>query len=256
MTFNEYNLINHQIPYSFFITKANQYLYYFGANHSYDPKDIQYEMIRVFWKGFLEKTGNKNCLVLVEGGKREVHDSEEEAIHQGSEADFITLLASKENMDTFSPEPPEKSKFQELVKHFDKKEIVFYHFARMAYQWNKIPESERPDFNTYLGNSLRQEQKDSGWDDFDFSVEHMKKLQKEMFNREFNMLDEMFYYDVINPTTHFSKVNAVSRFEDEGFRDSYILKEIERFWNEGKSLFIVYGASHAVMHQPGIEKLM
>lgn len=255
MSFDEYNKVDHPTPYSFKVETGKQYLYYFGANHSRDPQDKQYEMIRVFWREFLEKTGGKNCLVIVEGGKRKVCDSEEEAIHRGSEASFITYLAAKEGTETFSPEPPEKLKFEELAKHFGKDEIAFYHFARMAHQWNTIPESERPDFYDYLGKSLSQEQKDSGWSDFDFSIENMIQIQKAMFQREFDMHDQKFFYDVINPTTQFSKVNAVSRFEDEGFRDSCILKEIERFWSEGKNLFIVYGVSHAVMHEPAIMKL-
>src|SRR5579864_9560582 len=133
MSFDKYNMMDHSSPYSFSITKDNQFLFYFGANHSHNPEDKQYQMIQTFWMDFLEKTQGKDCLVLVEGGKREVRNSEEEAIHRGSEASFITLLASKENIDTFSPEPPEKLKFEELAKHFGKKEIVFYHFARMAH---------------------------------------------------------------------------------------------------------------------------
>lgn len=256
MSFDEYSKVDHSTPYSFKVDDGHQYLYYFGANHSHDPENKQYKVLRAFWIDFLEKTQGKNCLVLVEGGKREICDSEEEAIYRGSEASFVTYLASKENIETFSPEPSEKLKFEELAKHFGKEEIVFYHFARMAHQWNKIPELKRPDFYRYLGNSLSQEQKDSSWGNFDFSVEHMIRLQKEMFNREFDTHDEKFFYDVINPTTNFSKVNAISRFEDEGFRDSYILKEIEKFWNEGKNLFVIYGASHAIMHEPAIRKLI
>ena len=84
----------------------------------------------------------------------------------------------------------------------------------------------------------------------------MIQIQKEIFGRDFDMNDQKFFYDVINPTTTFSRINELSRFEDSGFRDLYILAQIEKVWNEGKSIFIVYGCSHAVMHERAVKSLL
>lgn len=254
MSFDDYNKVDHQTPYQYSIQKNQQILYYFGANHSRDPQDKQYEMMRKFWKEFLQKTDHKKSVVFVEGGKRPVCDSEDEAITKGAEAHFITYLAAKQNIDTFSPEPPEKFRLEELAKRFSKEEITYYDFARAALQWNRH-HGNKPDFKEYVENFLKRNQKNSGWIDFDFSTNHMIELEKKMFNRDFNENDMQFYYDVSNPTTTFCRINELSRFEDSSLRDGYILEQIEKYWNEGKNLFIVYGASHAVMHEPAVRHL-
>lgn len=254
MSFDDYNNVDHPVPYQYSIEKDGQLLYYFGANHSRDPEDGQYEMLRKFWNEFLERTDKENSVVFVEGGKRPVCGSEGEAISKGGEAHFITYLSAKENIDTFSPEPPERFRFEELAKRFTKDEIVYYEFARMAFQWNRH-HGNKPDFRQYVGNSLRHDQRNSGWDDFDFSIDHMIELEKKMFDRDFDENDKQFYYDVINPTTTFSRINELSRFEDSGFRDAYILRQIEQHWNQEKNIFIVYGCSHAVMHETAIRHL-
>jgi hypothetical protein len=254
MSFDDYNKVDHPMPYTYTHQKDNQFLYYFGANHSHDPANKQYDELRYFWHDFLNRTNKINSIVLVEGGERPICSSEDEAISKGAEAHFITFLAAKESVPTFSPEPPEKFRFNELLKKFSKEEIIYYEFVRMVYQWNRH-HGVKPDFDQYLGNTLKHAKNDSGWDDFDFSIKHMVEIEQKLFGRDFNKNDQEFYYDVINPTTTLSRINELSRFEDSGFRDGYILKQIEQYWNEGKNIFVVYGCSHAVMHEPAIKEL-
>ena len=160
---------------------------------------------------------------------------------------FVAFLAKRDSVPTFSPEPPESFRFSETLKHFSKEEIAYYDFARICFQWNR--KKVKPDFDEYLGRFLKANKQDSGWNDFDFTIEHLTAIHKKLFNRDFDKDDKQFFYDVTNPTTELSRINKVSRFEDSGFRDHYILGEIEKYWKEGNSLFITYGCSHAVMHE-------
>ena len=254
MSFDKYNTLKHKVPYLYSVKHREQYLYYFGSNHSRDSKNIQYEILRDFWQDFLKHANRKESVVFVEGGKREVCNTEIEAIAKGAEAHYITYLADRECIETFSPEPSEKHRFGELEKHFSKKEIAFYEFARMMLQWSRH-HGEKPDFREYVGNSLKNDKTNSGWLDFDFSIEHMLEIQNQLFNRDFDENDASFYYDVTNPTATHSKINELSRFDDSNIRDTYILTKIEEYWKSGKNLFIVYGASHAVRHEPAIKYL-
>jgi hypothetical protein len=256
MTFDDYNKADHPTPYKYSIEKGGQILYYFGANHSHDPKNEQYPELRKFWEDFLNKTGDANSVVFVEGGKRPVNESEEQAIIEGGEANFITYLASQKEIETFSPEPPEKFRFNELLKKFTKEEIIYYEFARTTFQWNRFTEGEQSNFEDYINKYLSRDKHNSGWDDFDFSIENMIRIQKQMFDREFDKNDKDFFYKIINPTTDFSRINELSRFEDSEFRDRYILQQIEKSWLEGRNIFVVYGCSHAVMHEPALKKLV
>ncbi|MCE9517697.1 hypothetical protein K8Q96_01690, partial [Candidatus Nomurabacteria bacterium] len=193
--------------------------------------------------------------VLVEGGKRPRSDSEAEAIAKGAEAHLITYLATHEDIETFSPEPPEEMRFAELLKNFSKEEIAYYEFAKVVHQWNRH-HGTKPNFEDYMKPYLDNDRRHSGWSDFDFSIAHMAEIENKIFNREFNKDDFKFYDTVINPTITFSRINEVSRVEDSGLRDKYILQQIEKFWQEGKNIFIVYGCSHAVMHEQAVRKLV
>ncbi len=247
MSFDDYNKLEHPVPYTYVLNKGTQYIYYFGSQHSFDPDDEQFIAIEKMWNEFAAKTAGQKRYAVLEGGNRPALETREKAILEGGEMHFVAFLAKRDGVPTFSPEPPEAFRFSETLKYFSKEEIAYYDFARICFQWNR--KKVKPDFDEYLGRFLKANKQDSGWNDFDFTIEHLTAIHKKLFNRDFNKDDKQFFYDVINPTTDFSVINKVSRFEDSGFRDYYILGEIEKYWKQGNSLFITYGCSHAVMHE-------
>lgn len=251
MSWDVYNKTEHPAPYTFHIEKNNQHLFYFGSRHLYDPKHQQFDEIRNMWKRFLNKTDGSERIVMVEGGNRPVLETEIEAIQQGGEMHFVAYLAKHDDVLVMSPEPSDRERFQVLLQAgFSKEEIAYHEFARVCYQWNQI--EEKVDFKLYVNKFLQADARESGWDDFDFTIEHMVEIHKVIFNVEFDITDTQFFYDIINPTTEKSVINAISRWDDDEFRDFHILEEIEKAWNEGKSLFVIYGSSHAVRHEPVI----
>ena len=254
MSFDEYDDTKHAVPYTYILSRGKQYIFYFGSRHSFDPTDTQFAKIESFWNDFLEKTQGQSRIAFLEGGNRPALSAREEAIHQGGEMHFVAYLAHEEGIETFSPEPPSSLLFEELSKHFPREAIAYYYFARVCYQWNRMV--MRPDFQGYVNRFLRRDAVDSGWNDFSFTIDHMIEIQKDLFGTDFNKDDKKFFYDVINPTTEFSVVNQVSRFEDAGFRDLYVLEQTEKSWKEGKSIFIIYGCSHAVMHEPVLRDMV
>lgn len=254
MTYDEYNKTRYSAPYIYILSKGNQHLYYFGSSHSFDPDDAQFDTIENFWNEFITKTEGDKRLTLLEGGNRPARETRERAILEGGEMHFVAYLAKKKNIKTFSPEPPERFRFEEMLKHFSKEAIVYYDFARICYQWNRT--KVKPDFNEYLNSFLKRDQNNSGWHDFDFSIDHLVEIHGELFGEPFDKNNKEFFHDVINPTTELTIINKVSRFENSGFRDYYILEQIEKFWNEGNSIFIIYGKSHACMHEPVLKDLV
>jgi hypothetical protein len=254
MSFEEYKKIRHESPYKYILKKGSQYLYYFGSRHSYDPKDKQFNEIEAFFNDFIKETRGKDSVILVEGGKRPIAKTQAEAILKGGEMDFVAFLAGQLGMNNVSPEPPEDFRLHELAKHFSKNEIIYYDFARVVYQWNR--KVKKPPFEEYLNWFLEEDKQNSGWNDFDFSISHMAEIHKNLFGKEFDRNEKDFFYSIVNPTTEFSVINKISRFEDAGFRDLYILGEIEKYWKEGKNVFVIYGFSHVVMHEPVLRDLV
>ena len=254
MSFDDYNKLERSIPYTYVLNKGVQYIYYFGSKHSFDPEDKQFASIEKMWDEFVTKTVGQKRLAVLEGGNRPALETREKAILEGGEMHFVAFLAKQANIATISPEPPEPFRFSEMLKHFSKEEIAYYDFAMVCYQWNN--KEVKPDFDEYVSSFLKANERDSGWNDFDFAVAHLTEIHKKLFNQDFDKDDKKFFYDIINPTTELSVINKISRFEDSGFRDHYILAEIEKYWKEGNSLFVSYGCSHAVMHEQVLKNIV
>lgn len=221
MSYAEYSSEEYPTPYLYHLSKGCQHLYFFGSRHTYDFKDEQISTLEAFWDEFLDATKGLPRVALIEGGERSVAVSKSEAIETGGEIQYVSFLASENSISIESPEPPESHWFQELEKKFPKDAVAYYDFARVCYQWNQ--KKARPAFVGYIKDFLESNRKKSGWKDYDFSLEHMKEVHKDIFQSIFNENDKHFFYDVINPTTSFSIINEVSRADDEGIRDIYIL---------------------------------
>ena len=253
MTYDEYRKIRHKIPYLFNIEKNGQHFFYFGAKHLFNPKNKQFRLLKKYWEKFLDKTKGVNSIVFVEGGKRPQSENKEVAIKEGGEAHFITFLASQENIETISPEPEESYERSELLKKFSKEEIQYYYFARVVYQWHNL--FDKPVFENYISRFLKKDARNSNWKGFDLSIENMKKIHKNLFNKNFDEDDKFFFHSVIDPTSSKTVINLASR-ESGIIRDNYIVKEIKKYWNGGKNIFVVYGVSHAVMQEPELRRIL
>jgi len=254
MSYAEYSSKEYFAPYTYHLSNGDQHLYFFGSRHTYNPDDEQISKLEVFWAEFEVVTKGVQRKLLMEGGKRAILNSKKEAIETGGEIQYAVFLASQSGISTESPEPPASHWFQELAKKFSKDAVAYYDFARTCYQWNQM--DVRPGFESYVASFIGSNVKNSGWNDYDFSLEHMREIHHQLFGTDFKEDDKEFFYDVINPTTSFSIINEVSRADDEGIRDTYILSEIEQYWREGNSLFIIYGLQHAVILEGALRKLV
>ena len=250
LSLDEYQKINHPVPYTYIVSNGAQHLYYFGARHSDNPENHQFKTLEKFWEEFL-KSSKKEKIVLVEGGlpSREalVSKEKEDVIKQGGEASFIAWLAYKKGINVSSPELPENKWFEEMSKFFPKEIIAYYDFARICYQWHR--KQNKSAFDEYVSPFLSMNAKNSRWEDFNFSLEHMMLIHEKLFKIPFDKNNAEFFKSIIDTTKNISPINEISRFEDSGLRDSFIVSQIETHWRDGKDIFIVYGAPHAVIQE-------
>lgn len=245
---------NKKQPYHIELQKGNQYFYYFGANHSRDPQNFQYPELKKYWQEFLEKTHSTNIIVLVEGGIRKVRENENEAIQKDSEAGLITFLATQAGVHSDSPEPSRNEERNELTKQFTKEEVQYYYFARVAHQWDGLP-NPRPSFEEYMGRFLGRDKLGSNWPDFDFSMENMKQIHKTIFDTALDENNKEFFYSIINPTSEKSVINKVAR-ACSTIRNIYTILKIEEFWRQHKNIFVVFGMAHLILQEPALRELL
>lgn len=251
--YDEASKIKGKLP-TFEIEKNRQVLFYFGANHSPDHNNEQYPKLRDYWQKFLDKTKGKNSIVLVEGWKRPVLKTEEEAIKNGGEGTFITLLADKEGIPTECPEPDKKEIANALEDKFSKDKIVFYHFISQLKGWQRFPEP-RPNFDEFVPMIFKRVKRITEWNDYDYSTDHMLKIYEGVFGHKINKEGlTNTKIDFSNPNKE-GPINLVARASSD-VRDFNIASEIERYWNEGKNIFVVFGSGHLIIEEPALKQVL
>lgn len=252
MTQEEYSLTKHEMPYVYKIQNKNQSLYYFGEKHSFNPNDEEWIKTKELWNDFVVQTKNQKRIAFVEGGITKVRKTETEAVSETGGTGLIIFLASKDSVEVYCPEPNRKYERVELEKSFSKEEIQYYYFARLVAQWWRKQEP-RPEFEEYINSYLKRDAESSGWNDFDFSLDNMKKIHKKLFNADFDLNDRKFFQDITTPVVLKTIINEVCR-ACSTLRNEYIVNEILKYWNQGYSIFVEYGQSHAVIQEPWLRE--
>ncbi len=98
---------------------------------------------------------------------------------------------------------------------------------------------------------MQRDQENSGWEDFNFSIDHMIAIHNKKYNHEFDpIVCKECCYKMSNPS-----LNPVSS-ESSLIRDEHIVLEIKKNWDQGKSLFVIYGSGHAIVQEPALRKLL
>lgn len=253
LSWDEYNQKKFDVPYVYSIKKDGQELVYMGTRHCYNSKDEEFEKIRKEWKEFYYRNRDREMIVVVEGGVRPIEESEEKAIIKGGEMTFITYLAHQDKVSTICFEPMRGEVFEEVGKKHSREKVFYQRMAQIALQWNTL--TEKPEFEGYIHHFMERDEKESNWNDFDFSFDNLKKIHRELFDTEFNPTDRDFFYTIINPSQKNTIINEISRDEDV-VRDTAIVKGIIGEWQKGKSIFVVYGSGHSVIQERALKKLL
>lgn len=237
-------------PFTFEVENDKQVMFYFAANHSHDPNNHQYPVLRDYWQKFLETSEGKKKIVLVEGGKRLVEENEETAIRRGAEAGLVTFLASKSNIPDMSPDPS-LEKLAEQFPDIPKEEMLLMRFINLmdSYQRHGLTGTLKEVVERW-GNTRRREET---WKGIDLSFESMKKVYKKVLGKDFDLNENM--NRLADPNKAGTRVNEIATLLSDA-REIAIVSEIEKNWKEGKSIFVVFGSGHLIIQMPALEKLL
>lgn len=233
------------------IENERQSLFYFGANHSRNPADPQYQTLRECWQKFLKKTENRDRIVLVEGRLRQLVEDEEKAIVAGAEGSLITLFAHKANVPVSCPDLSDEELMNRL-SNIPKQEFLLYRFLGYVHNFQTHADP-KPDFEKSVENWFAGQKGRELWRDTDVSFSAMKSLYKKVLGKEFNENENQNGF--LNPNKNETSVNYIARSQSD-LRDFNIASKIEHYWNEGKSIFVVFGKGHLIIEEPALKKLL
>lgn len=260
MSYEEYATVRHATPYMFKLENNKQRLFYFGANHACDPHDPQYAALETFWQEFLDKTEGRPRIVLVEGNTRRLTTNKEEAITTaGGEGGYITFLAHQENIPVVCPEPQKSRLVRELLKQFTIEEILYRDFAQSALQACRYRQIHGTSFDheAFIADCLA---------DFSyffttcfyartFTMGTIQEIHHRHFDHELDLYDKTFFATITDPAAQHCIINKICR-QASMLRDKAIVDYIRDEITNHKNIFVVYGATHAVMQEEAISILM
>ena len=259
MTFDEYAKVHHEIPYIFEIANCDKRLVYFGARHTNDSADPEFEQIEQ------KLTELKPQLVLVEG-RRQLSDQKEKVleylkskdrnkiIKDGGEPDFTIKLAAEARVDVESPEPKLSDEINDLIEHsFDKYDIFAFYIYRGMSGYNVPSDSDL--FDKYLKSWINYFKTATNWGGFDYSTANIERAGKKIWGDKVKLSDsDQSRFDPV-----FARSNTISNkiaIQSSLFRDKFITQQIAEAMKNYDRIFIVYGASHAVMQEPALRAII
>lgn len=254
MSFEEYSSHHHEVPYFYLIKCAQQSLYYFGVKHTRDPHHPQFNLLLEKWQDFLFETALAKRIVFIEGrASTDQITTLEESINNRGETGAAIFLSNQEHIPFYRPEPETKYEVEELLKEFSREDIFYFYVSRAVGSSLRVSSSK--DHTKILDLKIKQYQNELQWSDFDFSRGNFEKIHQKIFNKKINFDDKDFFIKISNPKLSETKINIITK-KASTIRNNFILNQIEKYWLEGYSIFIVYGASHAVMQEPAIRSLV
>ena len=265
MTYEEYAEVHHDTPYVFEIESGDKKISYFGAEHSRNPQNPMFEELE---QKFLETNPD---IVFVEGWNRleEVKPgiikgfkkaSRENIIKQFGEPGFTMKLAAEAGIDLESPEPKFRDEINHLLERgFGREEIFAFYAYRQIEQYHRTP--EKPELEEYLAPFIQKEFSVAAkWKDFDYSVKHLQEIGNKIWGEKGDLNDPRHAEEKNNPTLsddtkdRQTVVNEIAR-QSSRYRDECVVERIKEAIKEKDRLFIVFGATHAVMQEPALRKM-
>lgn len=250
MTTEEYSKIEHPVPYIFTVKSGDREIRYFGSPHVSDPQSPIFTEI----EQALEEA--KPDIVFVEGP--DVSDkakgaTREEAIQRGGESGLTARLAVEKGITLHFPESTDEALHNYLLaKGFSKEQIFVWDIFRTLPQYGQYK---------YVEEFIKRFKETTHWKDFNYSYEHAMKLGEQILGRPVDIINELDPGDFIDPIPRAGKRNTqtiLNRISESSlfFRDRKIISDIAEALKTHKRIFLVYGASHAVMQEPALRKLL
>jgi hypothetical protein len=262
MTFEKFAKIKYNTPYFFELATGDKKLFYFGTRHSRDANDSIFEQIKQKFKEFSPQ------IVFVEGHtsleKKKQQTLNElkkldnaEVINKFGEPGFALKLAAMAGVDVESPEPSREKEIASLVEQgFTKEEIFAYYGYRVLDQYYRIMK-ENSSVEEYLKSYLGGFIENSNWSDFDYSLEYLQKIGKQIWGKRGDLHTNDLFRARPSPWKagpKWTRVNDLAQ-QSSYFRNTFILQRIIEVLKEKDRLFVLFGASHAYMQEPELRKI-
>ena len=215
-------------------------LLYFGAAHSSDPSDTQFDQIERLWAEF------RAHISFNEGGNPPTENERSAAIRKYGEPGLIRYLAARDNVPVHSLDPSRPVEARVLIEQFGAQHAKLFYLLRGAAQYGSF-DTERTieeEIVRWLGYYGRI----PGLEGPPRSIEELQAALDKVVPGSRPEATDPSWFD---PVQSHNVLNDISRFLSE-YRDRFMVDLLTREVLEGKKVFAVVGGSHVVMQEPAL----
>jgi hypothetical protein len=244
MTFDEYAKVRHGYPYIVELQIGKGALLYFGAQHTYDPKDAQIAQIEKLWKEF------RPTVAYNEGGNPPFSKTIGETVGKNGESGLVRFLAARDKVPVYSLEPSREDEVAMLLKNYTPEQVKVSYLLRQAAQFRNRKHDET--IETFMTNVLAYFSRIPGLEGAPNSIVELEKsclwLSPQL--KDWRTVEQSWFDPVISQ----AYTNQISRLSSE-FRDLHMVKLLLDEVKQGKRVFAVVGGSHVVMQERALKAI-
>lgn len=241
----------HSTPYIFEVFGNHRSIVYFGVRHSRDSHDSQWSILKEYWTNFLkDNAGEKVVLLEGPGGFSLDSFSEEEVIARFGEVGLLAMWARAQNVSYIFADLSMKDEFLQLKGLFEEDLVWYFVFARSAGAWlrgESFGSFQEVIEKAVHATALRIPNASD-------SLEFYSSLHKKIFDRELSDRERDILIRAAAPIYNDSVLNDIARASGR-VRNEHIVLQIEKYWREEKSIFVLFGSAHAVIQEKAVKSL-
>jgi hypothetical protein len=244
MTFDEYAKVRHGYPYIVELQIGKGALLYFGAQHTFDPKDAHIAEIEKRWKEF------RPTVAYNEGGDPSVSKTVEETVSRSGEAGLVRFFAVRNKISAFSLEPSRADEAAMLLKTYTPEQVKVFYALRPVSQFRKRKNDET--IEAFMTNVLGFLSRIPALEGAPNSIAELEKsclwLSPQL--KDWRTVEQSWF----DPVASHAYTNQISRLSGE-FRDLHMVKLLIDEVKQGKRVFAVVGGSHVVKQERTLKAL-
>jgi hypothetical protein len=237
MTWPEYERVRTSWPYVLEIGN----LYYFGAEHAYDPAHPQNAKIEAAWEAF------KPDIAFTEGGSPPLEKTKEEAIRKAGESGLVRFLAARDNVPVTTLDPTRAEEVAVLSSRFTREQIKLWFLVRAAAQF--AARNPREKIDAEMERILAIYAGTSGLNGSPRNVAEIEETFARLLPGHGDYRDaKLAWFDPVRTDTFFNEMSRAGSH----YRDQFVVDRLVGHVKAGRRVLAVMGGSHVVMQEAAL----